>query len=209
VVGGVRTRRGREKPLLGMVAELTAFALTHAVRLKASEESSQLDGLTGALGRKHFLARLEDEIRAADDAGTVFSVVLVDLDEFEGYNSMHGHHEGDEVLKRVAQVLRAGVRGEDVVARYGGEEFGVLLAGASKDVGMRVAETLREAVARTPFAHGELQPGGRLTVSAGVATFPEDSKRGEQLLFCAEEALLHAKARGRNQVVAASPSFLS
>lgn len=207
-IGGVRTRKGREKALLGMVADLTAFALLHAMRVRQSEASTQMDGLTGALSQRHLNHRLEDELRACATNGSPLSVLLFDIDEFERYNSMHGHQEGDEVLKRMAGILRGGVRAEDVVGRFGGEEFGVLLLGASKDVAVRVGDTLRQAVADYPFQNREHQPGGRLTVSVGVATCPEDSRRVDDLWACAAEAVLVAKARGRNLLVSGSPNFL-
>lgn len=206
--GGVRARKGQEKRLLALVADLTAFALTHAGRLKASEESASLDGLTGLQSRGAFEVRLVRAFEQAQRESSSFSIVLLDIDHFAQYNRNSGHLRADEVLRQLGQILRGGVRQEDVVARFGGEEFAVLFPGAPKEVALRLADGLREAVESYPFRDRALQPAGAVTVSGGVATFPEDAAHAEALVHCAEEALEMAKAGGRNQVVAATPSFI-
>jgi diguanylate cyclase (GGDEF)-like protein len=137
------------------------------------------------------------------------SLLLLDIDHFKNYNDTSGHPEGDAVLKAVGQILRGSVREDDVAARYGGEEFVVVYPGASKAQALALAENLRHAVESHPFAHGARQPCGRVTLSGGVATFPDDSRSGADLVQCADQALYAAKDAGRNRIVAARPNYLT
>src|SRR5205085_2027712 len=101
--------------------------------------------------------------------------LMIDVDNFKYYNDHHGHPAGDEVLRQLARILTDGRRANDVVARYGGEEFSVVLVDTGKFLAAKIAERLRERVVEHPFAHSEGQPDGRLAISLGVATFPDDS----------------------------------
>jgi diguanylate cyclase (GGDEF)-like protein len=133
---------------------------------------------------------------------------MVDIDEFRHYNQSQGHEKGDEVLRQLGGVLREAVREEDLVGRWGGEEFAIVYRGAAKETALRLADELRQKVAAHRFPDGIYQPGGALTVSCGVAAFPEDSRKAENLVRCAEAAMSEAKRKGRNAVMAARPDFL-
>ena len=126
---------------------------------------------------------------------------MVDVDNFKTYNDTHGHTAGDEVLRRVAETIAAFVRDSDVVYRYGGEEFSMLLPGASPEEAAIVAERVRAAVEETSFPGEEQQPGGKLTVSVGVATLANGS--AEDIRERADAALYEAKEAGRNRVILA------
>src|SRR5262249_38707547 len=119
------------------------------------------------------------------------------------YNDRLGHPAGDEVLRQLARLLADGRRVNDIVARYGGEEFAVVLTDTAKLAGFQIADKLRERVAAHPFPSGDGQPGGRLTISVGVAAFPEDAADSETLVRAADAALYKAKAAGRDRVVLA------
>jgi diguanylate cyclase (GGDEF)-like protein len=208
-VGGVRQRKGLEKRLLLMVGELAAQALSNSERMRLADESAGHDGMTGLLNRRRVMERLEKELHRAERDSLPLSVLMLDLDHFRQYNENNGHVQGDDVLRQLAQLLRSSVRSDDMVARYAGEEFLVVYPGADKDVAARLAEQLRAAVEAYPFPFRGLQPRGALTVSGGVATYPQDSKIGRELVRCADQALFEAKAAGRNQVAAATPSYLA
>jgi diguanylate cyclase (GGDEF)-like protein len=129
------------------------------------------------------------------------AVFIFDIDHFKKYNDTHGHLPGDEILKSVAQVVRDNLRPGDVACRYGGEEFIVAMPGAKAPDGYAAAERIRAAIESTNFPRAETQPGGRLTISGGVAQFPQDGTSGTDLILHADQALYQAKAAGRNRVV--------
>ncbi|MCU0242711.1 MAG: sensor domain-containing diguanylate cyclase [Vicinamibacteria bacterium] len=208
-LAGARTRLGQEKRLLTMVADITAVALTHAARLRASADSEFLDGLTGVFNKQYLLKRLDEEVAVAERDHTPLSLLIIDLDNFRQYNRSNGGGQGDTVLKQLAQILKNAIRQTDIVGRFGGEEFVILYPGATKERAMRLAEAIRQAVEDYPFANRGQQPLGAVTVSGGVATFPEDSEKAEHLLRAADHALYEAKAEGRNRIVPAEPNFIA
>ena len=130
-----------------------------------------------------------------------FSVVMMDIDFFKHYNDRHGHPAGDLVLKTIADLLRGNIRKIDVAARYGGEEFALILVETGRENATLVAEKLRKMVEEYPFPYREDQPNGKLTISAGVAAFPQDGRTAEGLVAEADRRLYQAKQSGRNCVV--------
>ena len=208
-VGGLSLRQAHAKRLLKMLGDLTGVALVHVSRLRSTQQAANIDGLTGTMNKRAFQHRLGDEVHRAEQQNTPLSMLMVDIDHFKNYNDTNGHLEGDEVLKALGQILRGSVRSDDVTARYGGEEFIVLYPRASKAQALALAESLRQTVESHAFAHGARQPGGRVTLSGGVATFPEDSRNSVDLIRSADQALYEAKAAGRNRIVGASPNYLT
>jgi diguanylate cyclase (GGDEF)-like protein len=167
------------------------------------EQLAITDGLTGLFNHRHFQERLAGEVERSHRTGHPLSLLMIDVDHFKHYNDQHGHPAGDQVLREMARILTEGRRLNDLVARYGGEEFTVLLVDTPCAAACGVAENLRAAVERHPFEHGGDQPGGRLTISAGVATCPEHAQAAAALLQAADTALYRAKNGGRNQVALA------
>jgi diguanylate cyclase (GGDEF)-like protein len=206
VMGGPRSRRGQEKRLLKMVGDLTAVALTYVTRLRMTEEARDRDGLTGTFNKRYLQRRLAEEVGKAGSLEVPLSLLILDIDHFKNYNDTNGHLEGDEVLKTVGEILKSSIREDDVAARYGGEEFVVLYPGATKAQALRLAEGLRRAVESHRFPYGGRQPLGSVTISGGVATFPEDAASDIDLIRRADHALYEAKAAGRNRVVGAPPA---
>jgi len=207
--GSPRRRRGQEKRLLSMASELAAHALVAAERVRVSDRFDQSDGLTGVLARNFFLERLVQAMDQAHRQDAALSVLLLDIDEFRHYNQSQGHEKGDEVLRQLGTLLRGAVREEDLVGRWGGEEFAIVYRGSAKETSLRLADELRQKVAAHRFPDGIYQPGGAITISCGVAAFPEDSRKAENLIRCAEGAVAEAKRKGRNSVVPARPDFLT
>lgn len=209
LVGSPHQRQDQAKRLLKMVADLTAVALVYLTRLRTVEESAELDGLTGLLNKHALLNRLGDEIHQAERQSLPLSLLMLDIDHFKNYNDSNGHLEGDEVLKEVGRLFRRAIREDDLAARYGGEEFVILYPGAAKDVAERLADNLRRTVETHNFPHGTSQPLGKVTISGGVASFPEDALSAVELLRVADQSLYEAKAAGRNRIVRAVPAFLT
>jgi diguanylate cyclase (GGDEF)-like protein len=160
------------------------------------------DGLTSLYNRRHFQDTLESEIRRAQLQGRLLSLLLIDIDHFKQYNDRHGHPEGDAALQRVAAQVTKGIRSSDMAFRYGGEELAILLPGCPKAQAADVAEKIRSAIRNHPQRPGRF--GGPLTVSIGVATFPEDARAPSGLMECADAALYAAKAQGRDRVAISS-----
>jgi len=126
---------------------------------------------------------------------------MIDVDYFKHYNDTHGHLKGNDVLKDIAQILKSSIRDIDVVARYGGEEFSIILPQTDKSKGAVItAERMRAAVEAFKFYKDEMQPGGKITISVGIAAFPEDGKTISEVVGRADEALYQAKREGRNRV---------
>jgi diguanylate cyclase (GGDEF)-like protein len=131
---------------------------------------------------------------------------MLDVDHFKQFNDTFGHPSGDEVLRQLARVLADTRRANDVVARYGGEEFAVILVDTAKFTAAKVAERVRERVFANDFSEAAPK-AGRLSISVGVATFPDDGTDAEALVRSADTALYAAKRSGRNRVVLATESL--
>ena len=165
---------------------------------------AKTDGLTGLLNHRSFQERLGLELQRCMRQEHPLSILMIDVDHFKAYNDTHGHPAGDQVLREVSRIFKANLRELDIVARYGGEEFAVVLLDTPKGAAGLVAEKLRQAVLETDFPQAEeSQPEGRITVSLGVASFPDDGLAPGELVQMADVALYEAKRRGRNRVIQA------
>jgi diguanylate cyclase (GGDEF)-like protein len=191
----------REAAVLSL-GEMAAMAIA-GLRLRHKLESQSIrDGMTGLFNRTFMEVALERELQRANRQGKPVAVMMVDVDHFKEFNDTFGHEAGDMVLREVAENLRRAVRGEDIVCRYGGEEFVVILP----EVGMGAARERAEALRRRV---GELalrlygRPLREVTISIGVAIYPENADTWEGLLRHADRALYAAKNNGRNRVVQA------
>lgn len=161
------------------------------------------DVLTGLPNRRATLQRFEQEAARAARHRRSFSIVVFDVDHFKRVNDSYGHGVGDETLKHVAHVLAASARDFDVIGRVGGEEFVVLLTEEESEGAVAAANRLRESVAARPVAAGgHALP---ITLSGGVATYPDDGLDWDVLFQAADRRLYEAKSGGRNRVVGAAP----
>lgn len=160
------------------------------------------DGLTDLYNHRYFHDRLSREIERAREGDSPVSVLMMDIDHFKLYNDRNGHIAGDVALREVASSMRGAVHRDGVLARYGGEEFAGILPGLDKEGAVPAAERLRAAVEKLEVPNEEALPEGRLTISTGVSTFPEDASDRGMLVDRADLALYLAKTGGRNRVVA-------
>lgn len=168
------------------------------------EALSTTDEMTGLSNFRSFKNELQKTHEKAAAVGGTYSIVFCDVDHFKQYNDKNGHPAGDRLLKSLADILRKNCRGNDMPARYGGEEFTILCPGTAADGALIVANRLRVAVETHDFEFGERQPLGKVTVSIGVATYPNAGKSDADVLKAADEALYVSKQSGRNTVTNAS-----
>jgi diguanylate cyclase (GGDEF)-like protein len=141
------------------------------------------------------MQRLQEESLRSARTKQPFGLIMLDVDHFKSYNDNFGHQAGDEVLRRVAVVLRDATRVIDCVGRYGGEEFAVILPETGSSGALEVAERIRARVQGEKFEHREV------TVSVGVSEYPSDGDSADAIISIADAALYAAKHGGRNRVV--------
>ena len=183
--------------LLILVASQASGAIQKTLMLEEIKELAITDDLTGLYNRRHFMLRMNDEVARANRFVQEFSVIFLDVDEFKRYNDAFGHETGDRALKELGGVLKNLARTTDILARYGGEEFVLLLPTTGREEALIAAERIRIGIEEHVFPRRK-----RLTVSVGVATFPEDAAEPADLLNRADRALYQAKREGRNRIVA-------
>lgn len=171
-------------------------ALTYRQRFEALQATAERDALTGTLQRGRFDSLAPKLLQLAQQSGKPLSLALIDIDQFKAINDQCGHAAGDQVLRDVADELRASLRSSDYVFRYGGDEFIVVAPGAGSDAALALTETMRR---RVETVLGDMLPG-QVTLSIGVATFG-GSEDLASLLARADERLYLAKRQGRNRVV--------
>jgi diguanylate cyclase (GGDEF)-like protein len=196
---------------LSMFANQVALAIENAKLYERVEKLAITDGLTNIYNHRYFqdifryeLNRLE---RYSSETGIIglMSLIMIDVDHFKNYNDTNGHPAGDVVLIEVGQILKECTRKVDLVARYGGEEFIVMLPYTTKRGAVALAERIRSKVENQPFEFAKNQPGGKLTISVGVATYRNDGKTSEEIIKVADQGLYKAKSEGRNRVCYVNP----
>ncbi len=188
-----------EFELICRFADLAALALENAQNRERLVQEAQTDWLTGLFNHRYFHERLREEVERAHRYGRPMSLLLFDLDDFKLLNDIHGHQEGDLVLRRVAFAARDGLRAVDAACRVGGEEFAILLPETDKEAAGAVADRLCRRVRSLPG----VRP---VTISCGVATTPGDASNPTEILAAADAALYAAKSRGKDRVAGFSLS---
>jgi len=170
------------------------------------EELSTRDGMTGLFNFRHFKGLLKIEHERSKRYNASYSLIFLDIDFFKKYNDRNGHPAGDRLLQKFASVVIENLRNIDIPFRYGGEEFIVICPATPKAGALMVAERIRLAIEELDFEFSKFQPRGKLTVSAGVSTYPNDALTPELLLQAADTAVYTSKEQGRNRVTPAPRS---
>ena len=157
------------------------------------------DPLTGLYNRRFLEGALEREISRAVRKDLTVGVIMLDIDHFKRFNDQYGHNMGDIVLRQIGLFLQDHVRGGDVACRYGGEEFLVILPEIGLEAAIGRAEALRAGVEKLNDKEFRVYPG-KLTISLGVAMFPQHGESGQAVMEAADRAMYQAKRAGRNRV---------
>lgn len=201
----IQTREGecteREINIFKQFISQSAFVLENAFLHEMANTLANRDELTGAYNRRFFQERVEEEIKRAGRLGSCFSLIILDVDHFKRYNDTHGHIQGDLLLKEIVKALMERLRSTDVVCRFGGDEFVILLMDTDKALAVTIGNQVRAMIELNPFFILDEVSLKKVTLSMGVAQYPEDGFSSIDLIRKADKALYMAKAGGRDQVV--------
>ncbi|HTZ18460.1 MAG TPA: sensor domain-containing diguanylate cyclase [Dissulfurispiraceae bacterium] len=195
---------------LNDIAVLSPFILQASALLKlgvcydeleSMKKLSMTDSLTGLFNRRYFDIRLDEEFLRARRYNLILSFAIMDIDDFKLFNDTEGHLAGDSILKEVSYIMTSAIRSHDILARFGGEEFAIIMPQTSKLEAFRVSERIRENVKRNVKTAWKKYFKKELTISGGVATFPECGKSKEEIILCADKALYKAKKLGKDKTL--------
>jgi diguanylate cyclase (GGDEF)-like protein len=188
--------------VLTVVATQLAWVLSNFELMSKMWTLAITDELTGLFNRRYFYLRIQEEIQRSARYDTGFCLGLLDLDGFKELNRLHGHLVGDEVLSQVCGILHKNLRGVDLAARYGGDEIVLLFPETGPEEALRILTRLQTTVHETVFVGKDGIPV-KLGFCAGLAQFPYDGHRSDELIQRADEALLEAKRSGNSRIVVA------
>ncbi len=186
--------------ILSMFAYQAGLAIENSKLYEEKEKMSQTDSLTSLYNHGHFQYLLDEEIKRSRRFNYPTSIIMLDIDHFKIYNDILGHPAGDYLLKILCGILLENLREIDTACRYGGEEFVIILPKTSKKEAFNLAQRLRKKVESFAFKNEEVLPEKKLTISLGVATFPDNAQDKDKLIETADIALYRAKQTGRNKV---------
>ncbi|MBM4272864.1 MAG: diguanylate cyclase [Deltaproteobacteria bacterium] len=193
-----------KKRLAVSVAEHISLAVGN-LRLRETLRTQAIrDSLTGLFNRRYMEEMVEREINRLKRLGSPLGMLMIDLDHFKRFNDSYGHHAGDELLRVLGNFLQSQVRTEDIACRYGGEEFLLILPGADLKTCLQRAEKLRRDFKKVRVTY-QGQSLETVTLSIGVAIFPDDGASGDAVIVKADKALYRAKHAGRDRVAASQP----
>jgi diguanylate cyclase (GGDEF)-like protein len=181
-----------------ILTNLLALDIRRANLYQRVQELAITDGLTGVYVRRHVLERFSEEWQRSMRRGLKLSFLMADIDHFKSYNDRYGHLVGDVVLREIARIIKSNTREIDLIGRYGGEEFSIVLPDTDKTGAFQVAERIRSSIEGSKIkAYDEML---NVTISLGIAVFPEDGGDTQELIEKADKALYEAKQKGRNRV---------
>lgn len=200
--GALRTSKESHIHLIAMAADNLAMALVSLKLREALRSRSVRDPLTKLFNRRYLEETLTRELSNGKRANQHLGFIMIDIDHFKNYNDTHGHDAGDFVLVEIADLLRSKLRLGDIACRFGGEELVLIMPGASKEIAAIRAESMRKDIEQHEFVYQGKNLNG-VTVSLGVAEYPQDGDTPAMLLKAADAALYRAKDAGRNRVVLA------
>lgn len=184
--------------MLTMLANQAGLAIENSQLFELTAERAHSDYLTNLWNHGYFQYLLQRELEIAKATKSKLSLITIDIDNFKVYNDTLGHQSGDKILKDLALLLRNQSRKMDHVCRYGGEEFTIILPQADQKEAYLIAERLRMDIQKYPFLNENIFPNHKLTVSLGIATFPENGQFPADLIISSDKFLYKAKSQGKN-----------
>jgi len=190
----------QDQKIFSILASSAAMALENASLHQKMEELTVIDELTGIYNYRYFVQKLANELKRARRYHQNLSLLMIDIDWFKRYNDNYGHLFGNLILSDLAKVIKSCIRDTDVLIRYGGEEFVVILPQTEKEDARNIGERIRSKVEQAQFEEKEKKFKVSLTVSLGVATFPENGTEPEELVRSVDQALYLAKGKGKNLI---------
>lgn len=196
----VNAFRESDVSLFSAIAENISHTIERLYRYEEIQHHAMFDDLTGLYTRRCFFENMRREWNKVKRYGGRFSIIMMDIDRFKYFNDTYGHQVGDEVLRRVSTILKSHVRQGDIVARYGGEEFIIFIQG-DKDSAFVVAEKLRGMVEMLPGIEVQGGKTDGITITGGVASYPDDGEMLEEVVASADKYLFVGKEKGRNRIV--------
>lgn len=185
--------------MLTMLANQAGLAIENSQLYEKTVLLAHLDSLTELWNHGYFQYLLNTELEKSTAMQMPLSLLMLDIDYFKVYNDALGHQSGDKTLRELARLLKNQSRKMDLVCRYGGEEFAIILPQTDKKEALLIAERLRMDIERHTFIHQEILPSKKLTVSLGIASFPEDGVLPAELITASDKFLYQAKNKGRNK----------
>ena len=185
--------------MFSILVNIISVSVSNARMYENVKKMSLTDAMTDLNNYRSFEGRLKEEINRSFRRESCVSLLMLDIDKFKNYNDSLGHQAGDEALRQLGKLLKTVARDEDIVNRYGGEEFSIILPDVPKETVHVLAERIRESVEKESFYREDVQPEGKLTISLGGATLPDDASNFEKLVSCADKALYDSKQAGRNK----------
>lgn len=186
--------------LLSLIGNNVSLILDKIKLFQETKRLSITDSLTDLYNPRYFYECLDSEIARTNRYGNSFSVILFDIDNFKNINDTYGHQAGDEVLQGLAKILKSGSRETDIVVRYGGEEFIIILPSTSEEETLSLANRIKNTVEETTFVLNNSEKVG-ITLSGGIASFPQNASTAKSLLYAADLALYSVKASGKNKIL--------
>ena len=207
-LAGPQEQSNAAKTVLRLVSHIGAVAVQNVLGYYQMKRSADIDTLTGLYGKGYMHVTLGNLIFQTQQNSSRLSVFFFDLDNFKNYNDVNGHGAGDRLLQILAKLVGENTRGSNILGRVGGEEFLLILPDTDKAQALTIAEKIRSIISSHDFPFADRQPLGVVSISGGVASYPEDSLDRAGLLREADQALYRAKDSGRNRVLAAEPQHL-
>jgi diguanylate cyclase (GGDEF)-like protein len=190
----------QDEKILSILAGSAALAIENALLHQKTQELTVMDDLTGLYNFRYFTRKLAGEIMRAERYHLPLSIIMIDIDWFKRCNDTYGHLFGNRVLQGLAVGIRECVREVDVICRYGGEEFAVILPQTKKADAQTIGERIRCRVESDEFSPDRADSPVKVTVSLGIASFPENGRTSKELIAKVDQALYKAKGRGKNLV---------
>ncbi len=188
--------------LLGTLVFVICFVVKYIIKSRDFDQQYKLattDGLTELYNHRYFQEQMKMQVEQSRRYETPFSLIIIDIDYFKKFNDKFGHQAGDAVLRQVAQILKHNIRATDIACRYGGEEMSIILPNTSKELSFVTAEKICKRVATNKFKLNSTDEEN-VTISLGVATFPDDGDTASEIIEAADKRLYQSKNNGRNQV---------